>query len=74
MGEHGWSSRTPNKNMEAMLTSGGQLFRRIGPLLPLDGQQPKCIQICFYGAQEATKWQMINAKKRFQPGQIPTYE
>ena len=54
--EHGWRSRTPSNEVEAMLTSGGQLIRRIGPLLPLDGQQPKCIQICFYGAQEATKF------------------
>ena len=40
--------------MEAML--GGQLFKRIGPLLPLDGQCPKCIQIYFYEEHEATKW------------------
>ena len=57
-----------------MLTSGGQLFRGIGPLLPLDGQQPNCIQIYFYGAQEATKRQIINGKKRFQPRQIAAYE
>ena len=69
--ECGWSSRTPSNKMEAMLTSGGQLYHRIGPLLPLNGQQPKCIQIYFYVAQEAAK---INAKKRFLPGQIPTYE
>ena len=41
MAEHGWSSRTPNRKMEAMPTSGRQLFRRIGSLMPLDGQQPK---------------------------------
>ena len=29
--EHGWRSRTPNNNMEAMLTSGGQLIRKTGP-------------------------------------------
>ena len=40
--------------MEAML--GGQHFKRIGPLLPLDGQCPKCIQIYFYEEHEATKW------------------
>ena len=72
--DHGWRSRTPNNKMEAMLTSGGQLFRKIGPLLPLDRQQPKCSQIYFYGAEEAVKFQMINAKKRFPPGQSLTFE
>ena len=57
-----------------MLTSGGQLIRKIGPVLPLDRQQPKCLQIYFYEAQEAAKFQMINAKKRFPPGQNSTFE
>ena len=51
-----WRSRTPNNKMEAMLTSGGQHIRKIGPLLPLDRQQPKSIQIYFYGAQAAAKF------------------
>ena len=54
--EHGWRSRTPNNKMEAMLTSEGQLIRKIGPVLPLDEQQPKCLQIYFYGAQEAAQF------------------
>ena len=49
----GWSSRTLNNKMEAMLTSGGQLIRKMGPLLPLNQQLPKCLQVYFYGAQEA---------------------
>ena len=60
--------------MEAMLTSGGQLIRKTGPLLPLDRQQPKCLQIYFYGAQEAANFQMINAKKGFPPGQNFTFQ
>ena len=40
----------------------------------MDRQQPKCIHIYFYGAQEAAKFSMINAKKRFLPGQSSTYE
>ena len=54
--DDGWKSRTLNYKMEAMLTSGGQLIRKIGPLLPLDRQQPKCLQIYFYGSQEAAKF------------------
>ena len=54
--DHGWSSRTPNNKMEAMLTPGGQLIRKMGPLLPLNQQQPKCLQVYFYGAQEAAQF------------------
>ena len=54
--ECGWTSRTPDNKMEAMLTSGGQLIRKIGPVLPLDEQHPKCLQIYFYGAQEVAKF------------------
>ena len=57
--ECGWRSRTPNNKMEAMLTSGGQFIRKIGPVLPLDRQWPRCLQIYFYGAQEAAQFQMI---------------
>ena len=53
---HGWSNRTPNNKMEAMLTSGGQLIRNMGPQLPLNQQQPKCLQVYFYGAQEAVQF------------------
>ena len=72
--DRGWRSRTPNNKMEAMLTSGGQLIRKIGPLLPLDQQQPKCLQIYFYGAQEAVQFRMKNAKKRFPPKQSSMFE
>ena len=54
--EHAWRSRTPNNKMEAMLTSRGQLIRKIGLLQPLDRQQPKYFQIYFYGVQEAAKF------------------
>ena len=72
--DRGWRSRTPNNKMEAMLTSGGQLIRKIGPLLPLDQQQPKCLQIYFCGAQEAVQFRMKNAKKRFPPKQNSMFE
>ena len=46
--QKGWRSRTPNKKMDAMLTSGGQLFRRVGSMLPNEnGKQPKCVQTYF---------------------------
>ena len=72
--EHGWRSRTPNNKMEAMLTAGGQLIRKIGPVLPLDEQQPKCLQIYFYGAQESAQFEMINAKNRFSSEESLTFE
>ena len=71
---HGWSNRTPNNKMEAMLTSGGQLIRKMGPLLPLNQQQPKCLQVYFYGAQEAAQFQMINTKRRFSPQEGSMFE
>ena len=71
---HGWSSRTLNNKMEAMLTSGGQLIRKMGLLLPLNQQQPKCLQVYFYGAQEAVQFQMINAKRRFSPQESSMFE
>ena len=72
--EHGWRSRTRNNKMEPMLTAGGQLIRKIGPVLPLDEQQPKCLQIYFYGADEAAQFQMINAKLRFSFEESSTFE
>ena len=56
----GWRSRTHNNKMNSMLTAGGQLFRRMGSLLPEHGKTPKCIQTYFYGGDEATKWRMLN--------------
>ena len=72
--DHGWSNRTPNNKMEAMLTSGGQLIRMMGPLLPLNQQQPKCLQVCFYGAQEAVQFQMINVNRKFSPQESSMFE
>jgi hypothetical protein len=60
----GWKSRTPNNKQESMLTANGQLFRRIGSLLPRDGEQPKCVQTYFYGGDEATKWRIKNTRKK----------
>ena len=59
----GWRSRTHNKKMDSMLTSGGQLFRRVGSMLPVQGEQPKCVQTYFYGGDEATKWRILNTKR-----------
>ena len=72
--DHRWSSRTPNNKMEAMQTSGGQLIGKMGPLLPLNQQQPKCLQVYFYGAQEAAQFQMINVKRRFSPQESSMFE
>ena len=69
-----WSSRTPNNKMEAKLTSGGQLIRKMGPLLPLNQQQPKCLQVYFYGEQEAAQFQIMNAKRRFSPQESSMFE
>ena len=70
----GWTSRTHNNKMDAMLTAGGQLFRRVGALLPSDGQSPKCVQTYFYGGDEATKWRMINSRKKFPPNEKDSYK
>ena len=62
--QKGWRSRTPNKKMDAMLTSGGQLFRRVGSMLPNEnGKQPKCVQTYFYGGDDATKYRILNTRK-----------
>ena len=70
----GWRSRTHNNKMNSMLTAGGQLFRRMGSLLPQHGQTPKCVQTYFYGGDEATKWHMLNTKKNFSSGERGTYQ
>ena len=48
-----------------MLTAGGQLFRRVGSMLPtgVDGEQPKCVQTYFYGGDEATQYRIQNTRK-----------
>ena len=72
--EKGWRSRTHNNKMNSMLTAGGQLFRRMGSLLPQHGQAPKCVQTYFYGGDEATKWRMLNTKKNFSSAERGTYQ
>ena len=57
--QHGWRNRVHQNKMESMLTAGGQLLRRAGPLVAGDGEQPKCFQTYFYGGDEATKWRML---------------
>ena len=46
--QHGWRNRAHNKKTDSMLTAGGQLLRRAGPLIIGDGEQPKCVQTYFY--------------------------
>ena len=37
--QKGWTSRTHNGKMSSMLTAGGQLFRRVGSMLPAVGME-----------------------------------
>ena len=32
-------------------------------MLPVEGEQPKCVQTYFYGGDEATKWRIQNTKR-----------
>ena len=52
--QHGWRNRAHKNKVDSMLTAGGQLLRRAGPLIPGDGEQPKCVQTYFYGGDKAT--------------------
>ena len=73
--QKGWRSRTPNKKMDAMLTSGGQLFRRVGSMLPNEnGKQPKCVQTYFYGGDDATKYRILNTRKNISAIERIKYE
>ena len=71
--QHGWRNRAHNNKMDSMLTAGGQLLRRAGPLITGDGEQPKCVQIYFYGGNEATKWWMLNTRKNVPNSQRANY-
>ena len=62
--KRGWRSRAHDNKTDSMLTASGQLLRRAGPLIPGDGEQPKCVQTYFYGGDEVTKWRMMNMKKK----------
>ena len=73
--QKGWTSRTHNGKMSSMLTAGGQLFRRVGSMLPaVDGEHPKCVQTYFYGGDEATKWRILNTKKKIPANEKNSYE
>ena len=68
-----WRNRAHNGKMEAMLTAGGQLLRRAGPLIAANGERPKCVQTYFYGGDEATKWRLINTRKTMTGEEKATY-
>ena len=72
--KNGWKTRTHNNKMDSMLTAGGQLFRRMGSLVPIDGERPKCIQTYFYGGEDATKWRMLNTKQKMPAKERATYK
>ena len=57
-----------------MLTAGGQLLRRARPLIAGYREQPKCVQTYFYGGNEATKWRMMNTKKKIANNEQESYE
>jgi hypothetical protein len=59
--EKGWKNRCHNNKMECMLTASGQLHRRIGPLQPRQGENPKSVQCFFYGPEEAAKHRANNS-------------
>ena len=72
--QHGWRNRAHSNKIDSMLTAGGQLLRRAGPLITGDVEQPKCVQTYFYGGNEATKWRMFNTRKRVPNSQRANYE
>ena len=72
--QHGWRNMAHNNKMDSMLTAGGQLLRRDGPLITGDGKQPKCIQTYFYGGSKATKLRMLNMRKSVPNSQREHYE
>eukprot|EP00984_Skeletonema_dohrnii_P018289 scaffold8514_cov74-Skeletonema_dohrnii-CCMP3373.AAC.1 len=61
--EKGFQSRCYNKKMESMLTAGGQLLRRIGPLEQKQGNSPRGAQCIFYGPEDAAVHRTKNAFK-----------
>ena len=71
--KYGWKKRTHSNKSECMLTSQGQLLRRIGPLIPKNGEPPKCIQTYFYGGTDATKWRLQNVKKAMRESEKKMY-
>ena len=61
--EKGWKNRCNNNKTDCMLTASGQLHRRIGPLQPKQGENPKCVQCFFYGPEEVAKHRAFNSFK-----------
>jgi len=59
--EKGWKNRCNNNKTDCMLTASGQLYRRVGPLQPKQGENPKCVQCFFYGPEEAAKHRAFNS-------------
>ena len=72
--EHGWRQRFHNNRCEGMLTSQGQLLRKMGPLTARDGERPKCIQAYFYGEDQATAYRMLNCKVSIPSKERETYK
>ncbi|EJK50248.1 hypothetical protein THAOC_30809 [Thalassiosira oceanica] len=72
--EHGWRQRFHNNKCEGMLTSQGQLLRKMGPLTARDGERPKCIQAYFYGADQATAYRMMNCRVSIPSKERETYK
>ncbi|EJK75195.1 hypothetical protein THAOC_03091, partial [Thalassiosira oceanica] len=61
--EKNWRTRAHNNRQDSMLTAQGQLFRTIAPIVPRDGQDPKCLQTYMFGTEKATIFRMLNMKK-----------
>ena len=61
--EKGFQTRCYKNKMESMLTAGGQLLRRIGPLEQKEGNIPRGAQCMFYGPEDAARHRATNAFK-----------
>ncbi|KAL7491589.1 hypothetical protein ACHAWT_004037 [Skeletonema menzelii] len=61
--EKGFQNRCYKNKMESMLTAGGQLLRRIGPLEQKEGKSPRGAQCIFYGPEDAALHRTKNAFK-----------
>ncbi|KAL7491042.1 hypothetical protein ACHAWT_000513 [Skeletonema menzelii] len=61
--EKGFKTRSCNNKMDGMLTAGGQLHRRIGPLEQKEGNTPRGAQCMFYGPEDAAPHRAANAFK-----------
>ncbi|KAL7550668.1 hypothetical protein ACHAWF_013888 [Thalassiosira exigua] len=66
-----WQTRA--HKLESILTASGQLIRRVGPLIPQGGTRPKCVQVHFYGPEDATYYRLQNFQN-IPKRQKDTYE